>query len=84
MHPVCVWIRYDPKQLEHRWARIVSQMPGTSPVKRFGSSDCNCQTHLFHTTTQPDFDLFNKAAGGGVRSYQPEGTFCRAMTKAES
>ncbi len=72
MHPVCAWFRYDSKHLEHRWARIVSQMPGTSPIERFGSSDCKCLTHLFYTPAMPDFDVFKKAAGGSVRSYKLE------------
>ncbi len=66
MHPVCAWISYDPKHLEHDWARIVSKMPGTSPVNRFGSSDCKCPTHLFHTHATPDFKAFKRTAGDGV------------------
>jgi Uri superfamily endonuclease len=66
MRPVCAWIRYDREPLEHRWARIVSEMPGTFPIKRFGSSDCKCLTHLFHTTAMPEFDAFKQAAGGSV------------------
>jgi Uri superfamily endonuclease len=66
MRPVWAWIRYDPNHLEHRWARMVSEMPHVSSIKRFGCSDCKCPTHLFHTTAIPDFDGFKRAAGGGV------------------
>jgi Uri superfamily endonuclease len=67
MRPVCAWICYDHKHLEHRWARIVSEMPEVSPIKRFGSSDCRCLTHLFHTTAMPDFDAFKQAVGDSLQ-----------------
>jgi Uri superfamily endonuclease len=63
MRPVHAWISYDPTRLEHRWAHIVSKMPDTSPVNGFGSSDCKCPAHLFHTTARPDFDAFKQAVG---------------------
>jgi Uri superfamily endonuclease len=72
MRPICAWIRYDQKHLEHRWARIFSEMPEVLPIKRFGSSDCTCQTHLFHTTAIPDFSAFKRTAGDSVTSCKLE------------
>jgi Uri superfamily endonuclease len=68
MRPVCAWISYDQKHLEHCWARIVSEMPGVLPIKRFGSSDCKCPTHLFHTTALPDLSAFKRTAGDSITS----------------
>jgi Uri superfamily endonuclease len=70
MRPVCAWIRYDQKHLEHRWARIVSEMPGVSPVKRFGSSDCRCLSHLFYTCETPHFKTFKQATGDEVHLWK--------------
>jgi Uri superfamily endonuclease len=66
MRPVCAWIHYDSKHLEHRWARIVSKMRDIAAIKGFGSSDCNCPTHMFYSAAMPDFDGFNRLAGGGI------------------
>ena len=42
------WVCYDEKSWEHRWARRFSLMPGASmPMPLFGSSDCDCESHLF-------------------------------------
>jgi Uri superfamily endonuclease len=43
-----VWFRYHRKSLEHAWAKRFGEMPGASvPMAGFGSSDCDCQSHLF-------------------------------------
>jgi Uri superfamily endonuclease len=68
-NPVEVWYSYDSKHLEHRWARILSGMSGISSVHGFGCSDCRCDSHLFHTSVEPDFDLFCKIAGGMVEAH---------------
>jgi len=39
---------------EHEWAQAIAAMPGTSLVLRgFGSSDCDCATHLYWFATLP-------------------------------
>jgi Uri superfamily endonuclease len=68
MQPVCAWISYEAKHLEHHWARFIAGMQGASPIKGFGSSDCKCLTHLFYTTKMPDYDAFKRAAGSSVQS----------------
>jgi Uri superfamily endonuclease len=43
-----VWLCHDRKRREHLWARLFSSMPGVSvPMPGFGSSDCDCEAHLF-------------------------------------
>jgi len=38
----------EPEHLEHQWATIISTLDNiTLPVTGFGSSDCNCTSHLF-------------------------------------
>ena len=36
-------------RLEHEWAMLLERIPELSiPMKRFGASDCQCTSHLFH------------------------------------
>jgi Uri superfamily endonuclease len=43
-----VWVCNERKRQEHMWARFFSSMPGVSvPMPGFGSSDCDCEAHLF-------------------------------------
>ena len=39
----------NPRRLEHEWAMLLERIPELSiPMKRFGASDCQCASHLFH------------------------------------
>ena len=43
-----VWFCYNRKSREHNWAKRFAAMPGASgPMVGFGSSDCECESHLF-------------------------------------
>ena len=47
--PVEIWLAYE-KHLEHRWSERIDKTPTTRiPLAGFGSSDCNCPTHLFYS-----------------------------------
>ncbi|MBI5688973.1 MAG: DUF123 domain-containing protein [Verrucomicrobia bacterium] len=49
-----VWLSASPRRLEHAWARTIGRLPGAeAPFPGFGSSDCNCPTHLFWFRTVP-------------------------------
>jgi Uri superfamily endonuclease len=59
--PVEVWVSEQRKRLEHQWASVLSRLKeATIPSPGFGSSDCNCQTHLFHFKQYPSFQSFRK------------------------
>jgi Uri superfamily endonuclease len=50
-----IWIVYSPVRQEHNWAKIFQDIPGSSvPIKGFGSSDCQCESHLFYFNNLPD------------------------------
>ena len=39
----------NPSRLEHKWAMLLERIPKLNiPMKRFGASDCQCASHLFH------------------------------------
>jgi Uri superfamily endonuclease len=48
------WIAYGTERLEHTWAHALGRLPGVRrPISGFGSSDCDCPTHLFELDTAP-------------------------------
>lgn len=53
------WYTHDLDPREHQWARTLSRSArfGAS-VNRFGSSDCDCTSHLFHSPYRPDLSAF--------------------------
>jgi Uri superfamily endonuclease len=54
---------------EHGWATLVQQLPeSTVTMSGFGSSDCNCITHLFHFSKLPSRNAF----GSLLNNYFPE------------
>jgi Uri superfamily endonuclease len=56
-----VWFAADGCRQEHTWARTMGRLRGVSvPLARFGSSDCECPTHLFWFRTQPSFPRFSQ------------------------
>jgi Uri superfamily endonuclease len=61
--PVEVWCGYDSRDLEHRWAELLAGMCGVSSVPGFGCSDCKCESHLFTSLGEPDFECFSAVAG---------------------
>ncbi len=49
-----VWYSYGTLRREHQWARAMRNAPGASmPLPRFGSSDCNCEAHLYFFESRP-------------------------------
>jgi Uri superfamily endonuclease len=52
--PQEVWFCYDGIRWECPWADCFRRMRGASvPLKGFGSSDCQCGSHLFFFSSQP-------------------------------
>ncbi len=57
-----VWYSYGSKRREHQWAAAMGAvLDGSVPVARFGSSDCQCASHLFYFESLPSVHVF--AAG---------------------
>jgi Uri superfamily endonuclease len=58
-----IWFSHDPERREHQWAQWVSKRRGMQvPLPGFGSSDCDCETHLLYTAQRPSFDGFRRRA----------------------
>jgi Uri superfamily endonuclease len=56
-----VWVTTGKSRREHAWATAVAGLPGAElPMRRFGSSDCACETHLFRFQYLPTADQFRK------------------------
>ena len=67
--PLSAWVSYEPERLEHRWAQHFYKMSRMEAIQGFGCSDCKCYSHLFYTSTAPDFDLFSNIVGGKVEAF---------------
>jgi Uri superfamily endonuclease len=60
------WCCYH-ERLEHQWAQALQNHQGMeSPLKGFGSSDCNCATHLFFSKSRPTLASLERMLGTGL------------------
>ena len=67
---LCVWYTQDERRHEHEWARAAGALPGaSSPVRGFGSSDCDCTSHLFAFAAPPPAAGFRRRLR--VRGHPP-------------
>lgn len=67
-----LWYSYDPIKREHDWAQLLSNYRGSSfPMTGFGSSDCNCSSHLIHSVKRPDISYFRKKVGNEFLGHEP-------------
>lgn len=49
------WICYSEKKLEHQWSSEFSeQIDSLIPLRKFGSTDCKCNSHLFYFKRKPN------------------------------
>lgn len=56
-----IWYSHDPLKREHDWAGIFMGVNGVKlPLRGFGSTDCNCETHLFFFRVSPSVEIFRK------------------------
>ena len=56
-----VWFTTSTIRREHSWANALAQMPGAGvPMPGFGSSDCDCESHLFWYERMPSVRAFRQ------------------------
>ena len=66
--PVEVWYIESEEKYEHEWAAILAGIEGVEEdAPGFGSADCGCASHLFHTDREDIFDIFSSLTGGEVK-----------------
>ena len=64
-----VWYSRDAVRWEHDWARVFLSMPGSSvPLRRFGATDCTCDTHLFFFEAAPAFKDFRRRTRAAMQA----------------
>lgn len=64
-----VWYTYDTLPHEHQWAYLIeTARNAVLPMSGFGSSDCDCEAHLFFFRVRPSWSPFRRRlrAGCGV------------------
>jgi len=63
------WYTYDAKRREHRWVEVMAGMSFVPCLKGFGSSDCDCYSHLFHVTAKPKVAMIRGAIAQQVAGH---------------
>lgn len=71
---VSVWYNHSSTCLEHRWAGTMERLNGAKPVKGFGCSDCNCESHLYFFTKEPELAEFASAVKVTIKPWFFEGS----------
>jgi Uri superfamily endonuclease len=67
-----IWFTSDAVPREHQWAEMVGALPEAStPIPRFGSSECTCPSHLFRLPGRPSFPGFRRMARRRVQAHGP-------------
>jgi Uri superfamily endonuclease len=65
-----VWFTYDRSPREHLWAAVASEsMNGSIHRGGFGSSDCQCGSHLFFFRVRPRLRSFTAFAHAAARTH---------------
>jgi Uri superfamily endonuclease len=54
INPVGAWYTSDVQKCEHQWASMLSGVDNFSAVRNFGCTDCRCDSHLFHSLSNPN------------------------------
>ncbi len=64
--PIGAWISYEARRLEHEWAGTLRSAVGLFSVPEFGSTDCDCETHLFFQAARPSVVTYTDLLEGDV------------------
>ena len=68
--PYEVWYTCDRTRREHQWAQVLSKAAGTTiPLPGFGSSDCDCRSHLYFFWTRPSNKYFRRKIHASVNDH---------------
>ena len=66
------WYTVDRAHRECQWADGFKQARGaTVPLEGFGSSDCRCQSHLFHFQKRPSLLAFYERLTSSIPGHGP-------------
>ena len=79
--PELVWYSHDPQHREHSWAESVGRLGSAQvPLPGFGTSDCNCRSHLFFFPHPPRLAVFRRR----VRAAVPDHARIASATLADA
>jgi Uri superfamily endonuclease len=66
-----VWYSYDPGAREHQWAEtLAAAKESTMPFPGFGSSDCNCLSHLYYFKSKPTIASFRRRLRTKIKDHE--------------
>lgn len=70
-----VWYTKDNEKREHHWADVLTGLSDRS-IPGFGSTDCQCMTHLFYTRAPMLFDQFRNLCLARFTPHAPVMRLC--------
>lgn len=67
-----IWFTRDPARREHLWASVMGDGAGSAiALLGFGSSDCDCPTHLLYSSTRPELGKFTRTVAQRTDRHHP-------------
>lgn len=66
-----IWCDTGGQRLEHEWAGLLQASDKFQSIDGFGCSDCDCQSHLFHSVNMPSGEAMKTLLPGDVRYMKP-------------
>jgi Uri superfamily endonuclease len=77
-----IWFTPDAVPREHQWVEIIGSLPEAStPIPRFGSSDCTCPSHLFRFSGRPSFPRFRRTVCRRIATHGPIMSFKEELSR---
>ena len=65
-----IWCQFSNQNFECKWRKLLKiNFQGSHPFKKFGSSDCMCNSHLILFKQKPNFHLFSLIEVDAVKVY---------------
>ncbi len=66
-----VWYCYDPAKREHGWSQILANYSNSYlPMRGFGSSDCQCDSHLIYCAEKPSLRRFSQTLRQSIPDHE--------------
>lgn len=66
------WYTHDPEHREHQWSELINSFQELSlPHKKFGASDCACESHLFFSLQKPSYFSFCQRLHSRIDKHAP-------------
>jgi Uri superfamily endonuclease len=67
-----IWFSTDPVPREHQWSNLIRRcIDAATPIPGFGSSDCDCPSHLFCISRKLSLEKFRRVVRRSLPGQAP-------------